>query len=61
MHTSLSMSTDTSVRKKELLYSCKSNEVQVLKCTQSIKVKSFLLKDISVSMSVQSKLNLTSY
>ncbi len=30
MHTSLSISTDTSVRKKELLYSCKSNKVQVL-------------------------------
>ncbi len=30
------------------LYSSQSNRVQAVKCTQSIKVKSFPLKDISV-------------
>ncbi len=32
----------------QLLHSSQSNKVQVVKCTQSIKVKSFPLKDISV-------------
>ncbi len=55
---SISRSTDTCVRKRlkvkvdvvtQLRFSSKSNKVQVLKCTQSIKVKNIPLKDISTS------------
>ncbi len=44
----------------QLIYSSQSKKVQALKCTHSIKVKSFPLKDISVAISVPSYMNLTS-
>ncbi len=54
----LSRSTDTCVQKRlvkvelptQRLHSSQINKVQVVKCTQSIKVKSFPLKDISVQI-----------
>ena len=44
----------------QILYLSKSENIQALKCTQSIKIKS-PLRDISTTVSVQSQLNLTSY
>ena len=40
----------------QLLYSSESNKVQALKCSQSIKVKSLLLKNISTVSCFLSKL-----
>lgn len=47
--------TDTCVNKDlNIFYSGKSKKIQALKCTQSIKVKSFPLKTFLAAISVQS-------